>query len=449
MIGEVRNILKIYKSRNYYILEGIFNEDDLFMKNDITVGLDYSHNNMLTLEASSYSDFTQFLFTSAYKLGKIEAGFHSLEKIKNYDAIIMSIPKNINLAPKEIIVLEEYVRTGGSLLIIGSRGGEHINRTNINELTRKFGFEFISDEINDSVNYVNLQKRPLLADFNPHYITENVKKIVLSSSCSLGTIKLTAAEEKNVKVEVLVRGGLNCFRKRFDGKDWIEEDCPKVPLLLTSEYYHGQVVSFGTLSIFSSLGREYGFSAFDNDIIIANILRWLTLDVAAEGKVITIEIQRDLFHWADSLVKKNKWEDFSDVLNVSLKYFKDNYKIVMKELESKQQERYQITPKPKVVVKETEEEKVINLIPKRKVEDLDDIISAIEDISGEKYERTLTGNDEEEEEESEIIGDLPEDLNTLTVKQLKSFCNKNNINLPPNSRKADIIKIIQYILGND
>ena len=147
------------------------------MKNDITVGLDYSHNNMLTLEASSYADFTQFLFTSAYKLGKIEAGFHSLEKVKNYNAIVMSIPKNINLAPKEIDVLEEYVRNGGSLLIIGSQGGEHANRTNINDLTRKFGFEFITDEINDSVNYVNLQKRPLLADFTPHYITQNVKKI--------------------------------------------------------------------------------------------------------------------------------------------------------------------------------------------------------------------------------------------------------------------------------
>ncbi len=419
------------------------------MKNDITVGLDYSHNNMLTLEASSYADFTQFLFTSAYKLGKIEAGFKSIEKVKNYNAIVMSIPKNIKLEPKEIEVLEEYVKTGGSLLIIGSQGGEHANRTNINELTRKFGFEFVTDEINDSVNYVNLQKRPLLANFKPHYITQNVQKIVLSSACSLGTIKLTAKEEKNIKVEVIVRGGLNCWRRRLDGNEWIEEDCPKVPLMVTSEYYNGQVVSFGTLSIFSSLGREYGFSAFDNDIIIANILRWLTLDVAAEGKVITIEIQRDLFHWADSLLKRKKWENFSDVLNVGLKYFKDNYKTIMKELESRQQDRYQITSRPKKVVKEKEEEKVIDLIPKRKEEDLDDILSAIEDISGEKYERTLTGEEDIAHKSSEFIGDLPGDLNTLTVKELKALCNRNDINLPANSRKADIIKIIQYVIGND
>jgi len=175
----------------------------------IKIGLDYSHGGMLTLEASSYSDFTQFLFASGYKLGKIEAGFYALEKARIYDAVIISIPKNINLKPEEIDVLEEYVRTGGSLLIIGSRGGEYLNRTNINELVRKFGFEFFTDEVNDSVNYVNLQKRPLLTNFKTHYITENIKKIVLSSSCSLATLGFVE-DEKNIQVEVLVRGGLNC-----------------------------------------------------------------------------------------------------------------------------------------------------------------------------------------------------------------------------------------------
>ena len=427
------------------------------MKNDITVGLDYSHNNMLTLEASSYADFTQFLFSSAYKLGKIEAGFYSLDKVKNYNAIIMSIPKNINLDPREIEVLEEYVREGGSLLIVGSRGGEHTNRTNINELTRLFGFEFINDEINDSVNYVNLQKRPLISNFQPHYITENLKKIVLSSACSLGTLKLSKEEEKNVKVEVIVRGGLNCWRNRFDGKQWVEEDCPKVPMVITSEYHHGQVAAFGTLSIFSSLGREYGFTAFDNDIIIANILRWLTLDITYEGKVITLDLQRDLFHWGQSIVKQKKWGNLSDVINVSLKYFKDNYKTIMKELETVQHDRYQRKQEKKTTIKEQEEDEIISLLPKRKKEDLDSIISAIENISGEKYERTLTGDSKDFNEENEknlqvkadLRDSLPEDLNSLTVKELKNYCKTNEINLPKSSRKADIIKIIRYVLGAD
>ena len=426
------------------------------MKNDITVALDYSHNNMLTLESSSYADFTQFLFTSAYKLGKIEAGFYSLDKVKNYNVIIMSIPKNVNLDPKEIEVLEEYVRTGGSILIVGSRGGEHTNRTNINDLTRFFGFEFINDEISDSVNYINLQKRPIITNFTPHYITEGAQKMVLSSACSLGTLELPE-EEKNVKVEIIVRGGLNCWRNRFDGKQWIEEDCPKVPMIVTSEYHSGHVAAFGTLSIFSSLGREYGFSAFDNDVIITNILRWLTLDITYEGKIVTVNLQRELFHWGDSIVKQKRWENLSDIINVSLKYFKDNYKTIMKELETLQVEIYQRKQEKKAKIKDLEDTDVISLLPKRKKEDLDSIISAIENISGERYERTITGDNEDLNEEIEekkrinadLVGALPEDLNNLTVKELKNYCKTNDINVPPKARKADIIKIIRYVLGTD
>jgi len=417
------------------------------------IGLDYSHGGMLTLEASSYSDFTQFLFASAYKLGKIEAGFYALEKARIYDAVIISIPKNINLKPEEIDVLEKYVRAGGSLLIIGSRGGEYLNRTNVNELTRKFGFEFQTDEVNDSVNYINLQKRPLLTDFKPHYITENIKKIVLSSACSLATLGFVE-DEKNIQVEVLVRGGLNCWRNKFDEQKGNEEDSPKIPLLVAVNYYKGKVVAFGTLSIFSSLGREYGFSAFDNDIIIANILRWLTLDVESEGQVVTIDLQKDLFYWANSIAKEERWESFSDLINVSLKHFKDNYNSIIKELKEIQQERYQRKHEYKEAVKEEkeeEEEKVIDLIPKRKKEDLENIISAIENASGETFDRSFAPDEEDltEETNKNAPEELPDDLNSLTVKELKSYCKKHDINLPAKARKADIIRILLYVLEKD
>ncbi len=423
------------------------------MSKEITIGFDYSHNNMLTLEASSYADFTQFLFSSAYKLGKIEAGFYSLDKIKDYDMIIMSIPRNINIRPKELDILEEYVKNGGGLLVIGARGGEYLNRTNINELLRKFGFEFVTDEIFDSVSYVNLQKRPIFSNFNPHYITENLKKIVLSSSCSIKTLGISQ-EESKARTEVLVRGGINCWRNRFDGKEWVEEDSPKIPLVVASEYYAGKVVAFGTISIFSSLGREYGFSAFDNDIIIANILRWLTLDIRSQGKVITIDLQKDLFHWAEALMKEKNWDNFSNIINVSLKYFKDNYNNIINELETMRDEWQKAHPVEKVEKKkEVKEEDVIELIPQRKKEDLEEIIKSIEEITGESYERSIEFEEEDSSEDDsdneELIAELPDDLNTLTVKQLKRFCKQNNIELPSNARKSDIIKIIKYVLGID
>jgi Arc/MetJ-type ribon-helix-helix transcriptional regulator len=412
------------------------------MSNIITIGLDYSHNSMLTLEASSYADFTQFLFASAYKVGKIEAGFYNSEKLLDYNAIILSTPRNVDLKPKEIEILEQYVKNGGSLLIIGARGGDYLNRTNLNELTQKFGFKFGLDEIFDSVSYVNLQKRPILSKFKSHYITENIQKIVLSSSCSL--IPVEIEDEKNIKIDILIHAGLNCWRNLFNGKDWIEEDCPKIPLMISIEYFKGKVVAFGTISIFSSLGREYGFTAFDNDIIIANILRWLTMDIQLERKVITIDLQKDLFHWAESLLTEKNWENISDVVNVSLKYFKDHYKEIINELEEIQRDRIERRRVKELAKEGTDEEEVINLIPSRKKEDLEEIITAIEEVAGEKFERSITL-----EEANDIGNELPEDLNTLTVKELKTFCNKNDIQLPNNARKSDIIKIINYVLGKD
>jgi hypothetical protein len=95
------------------------------------------------------------------------------------------------------------------------------------------------------------------------------------------------------------------------------------------------------------------------------------------------------------------------------------------------------------------------LIPKRKKEDLEDIISAIENATGEKFDRSFAPDEEEFTEETkenatEVVSEeLPDDLNSLTVKELKSYCNKKKIDLPAKVRKADIIKIINYVLDED
>lgn len=364
----------------------------------ITIGLDYSHNNILTLEASSYADFTQFLFTSGFKLGKVEAGFDLLTNFEKYDAIILSTPKNINLRPNEIENLENYVKNGGSLLIFSSSGGDYTNKTNLNELTQRFGFEFESDEVNDSMNYVFLQKRPILTKLKPHFITEQVKKIVFSSSCSTKTIDFVE-DEKNIKIEELIELGLNGWRKKYDGEKWIEEDSPKIPLMVIVEYYKGKVVAFGNSSIFSSLGQEYGFTAFDNDILIANIIRWLVMDVESKGKVITIELNLDLFYWGKDIIKKDNWGGFSDLINVSLKSFKDNYNEIIDKIKTMQKEKL---AKRKAyeearLKEEISEEKILEKIPEpvRKREDLEDIMSAIEEITGEKYELSIDFEEEE------------------------------------------------------
>jgi Arc/MetJ-type ribon-helix-helix transcriptional regulator len=383
-----------------------------------TIALDYSHNNILALESSSFGDFTQFLFTSGYKLGKIESGFNSINELKKYHTIILSTPKNTKLQPNEIENLENYVKNGGSLLIVSSTGGDYTNSTNLNELATKFGFEFIPDEIYDSVNYINLQKRPIISIFKPHVITEDLKKVVFSSSCSTKILDFIE-DEKNVKIDWLLQSGLNCWRKRYDGEYWIEEDSPKIPLMVVVEYYKGKVVGFGNFSIFSSLAREYGFSAFDNDI---NILSFLIGSLDSEGKPVTVELNLDLYYWAEDIIKREKWENISDLINVSLKYFKDNYDSIIEQIKKLRLERvekrkaYEKTIK-KEKKEEVVEDKVLEKVPVdvRKREDLEDIMNALEDITGEKYEISIDLDGEEIEEGNDI------DLQKYTNKDIIEF----------------------------
>ncbi len=366
------------------------------------IGLDYGHSNILTLEASSFGEFTQFLFTSGYSIVKIDSGFNSLSDLKRFKAIILSTPKNVSLNPKEIETLVSYVKNGGNLLITSSSGGDHSNKTNLNDLTRNFGFEFVPDEINDSVSYVNLQKRPLISRFKPHIITEQIKKIVFSSTCSTRVLDFFD-EDKNIKIFRLLLSGLNSWHKIYDGSEWVEEDSPKIPMLVAVEYYSGRVVGFGNVSIFSSLTREYGFTAFDNDLLIANTLNWLTTGIETEGKPVTMEINLELYYWLENIVKNEKWNSFSDLINVSLKYFKDNYQEIIEGIKKTQEEKLKrrkaYEKSKKDVKKDSSEEKILEKVPvlERKKEDLEDIMSALEEITGERYELSIDLEEKEEE----------------------------------------------------
>ena len=177
--------------------------------------------------------------------------------------------------------------------------------------------------------------------------------------------------------------------------------------------------------MFSSLGREYGFSAFDNDIIIANILQWLTLGAVSEGKVVTVNLNLELFYWINKILKEDNWENVSAIVNVSLKSFKDNYKEIIDEIKRPKMQKlelrkaYQKTKEDDI--KASEEDKILELIPERKKEDLEDIMSALEEVTGEKYELSLDLEKEEDYGEIEVEEGQDEKILEYTEKEVNKF----------------------------
>jgi hypothetical protein len=96
----------------------------------------------------------------------------------------------------------------------------------------------------------------------------------------------------------------------------------------------------------------------------------------------------------------------SDLINVSLKYFKDNYEGIIEEITKIRLEKIEKRKAYKKAkeVAEQEEEKVLEKVPvpvlERKKEDLVDIMSALEEVTGEHFELSL--NVEEEANDSDF-----------------------------------------------
>ena len=148
-------------------------------------------------------------------------------------------------------------------------------------------------------------------------------------------------------------------------------------------------LGFGNLSMFCAHGREYGFSAFDNNILIAKTVEYFTSGAVSSGKIITVNLNLNLFYWANKILEHQDWENISDIINVAVKYFKDNYKSAIKDIKRIQEEKREKKKKFELSKEEREEGKILDMVPVRKREDLKDIMSALEELTGEKYEISI------------------------------------------------------------
>jgi len=160
-----------------------------------SIGFDHSHNNKLTIENNAFTDFIQYLFDSGFQLGKIEAGIDA-DKLTSYDLFVIGVPHlGPNLGLDEIDDLVEYVKNGGSLLLINDGGGDYENKNNLSELTKHFGIIFNNDKLYDNKSFSQENSHPVIKDFSPHYITRDLNQFIHSNGCTL-TVDKSIEDEK-------------------------------------------------------------------------------------------------------------------------------------------------------------------------------------------------------------------------------------------------------------
>ena len=297
------------------------------MTKKITIGFDYTHNNKLTIENNAFTDFIQCLFDSGFQLGKIEAGI-TKEKLTSYDLFIIGVPHlGPNLGSEEIDDLVEYVKKGGSLLIINDGGGDYENKNNLSELTKHFGITFNNDKLYDNTSFSQENSHPVIEDFSPHYITRDLNQFIHSNGCTISIDKSIEAE--NIDVNSIAYSSENTsWHSYLNGDGWHDESKQHLPILGATHFELGKVITIGNLSIFSSLNKSYGIRAADNFKLVSNVISWLLNKASSEEDRLmkpifsTVAISQDLFYWAKDMINLGKWKNLEEVINFALRIVK-------------------------------------------------------------------------------------------------------------------------------
>jgi len=297
------------------------------MKTEFNIGFDYSHQNKLNIEDPGFNDFIKYLFNSDLKLGKIEAGI-TYEKLADYNLFIIGVPvADSHLSSEEIEHLTNYVKDGGSLLVINDKGGDLENENNLNDLTKIFGIKFNPDQLFDNENYSKDISRPIIKDFKKHFITRDITQIIHSNGCTIEIDESVETEDIDVSV-IGFSSGESAWHKIFDGEDWVEEPVEKAPIIAIGHYGMGKIVAIGNLSLFSGFHASYGIHAADNFKLISNIVSWLmnkahTQETQLSQPIyLSIPIEQDLYYWMKGKLDEERWTNVEEIINFALKVVK-------------------------------------------------------------------------------------------------------------------------------
>ncbi|MBI4580303.1 MAG: hypothetical protein HY718_11410 [Planctomycetes bacterium] len=98
------------------------------------------------------------------------------------DVLILKVPNRSRYGPEEIAALERFVNGGGGLLLIGEHTDVFKTGTHLNDVARRFGFEFRYDCLFgiDSV-FEQLYTKPWV----PHPIVQHLPPLDFAVSCSI------------------------------------------------------------------------------------------------------------------------------------------------------------------------------------------------------------------------------------------------------------------------
>ncbi len=244
-----------------------------------TALIDLAHNEMLNINEEEFSEFLDLLKKLDLKIKKNENGHITKEVLENIDLVILGNPIDDFFTSLEIKNIIDQVRNGSGLLLISEYGADYLQKTNLNDISGKFGIFFEKNIIKEmNSNNHNCTSILHIQDFLEYELTKNLREVIIGGACSLFLSKevkpLLQTNIKSVSSEV--------FNNKSE--EWTKEEEKQQIVAAFTEFGQGKVVAIGDIDIFTSNSR-LGINTFDNRKFLQNIISW-SIEPVRESKVL-------------------------------------------------------------------------------------------------------------------------------------------------------------------
>ncbi|TKJ23347.1 MAG: hypothetical protein CEE43_04215 [Promethearchaeota archaeon Loki_b32] len=288
-----------------------------------SVLIDLTHNEMLNTNEDEFKEFLNLLKRLDLKIKKNENGQITKDILENIDLLIIGNPIDDFFSSLEIKHVVDHVRSGGGLLLLSEYGSDSLQKTNLNDVSGKFGIFFeknLIKEMND--NNQNCTSILHIQDFLKHQITKNLREMIIGGACSLFINKevkpLLQTKDHSVWSEVY----------NNNSEKWTKDKEEQQIIAAYTEFGQGKVVALGDIDIFT-LNSRIGLNSFDNRKFVQNVINWLITPVK-ESKVMTfiLNLLGDLQYGIKETNKVlNNIIETMTILEKRISYLENNSKI--------------------------------------------------------------------------------------------------------------------------
>ncbi len=250
-----------------------------------TILFDVAHNEMLNIEDKEFSEFLNLLRRLDLNIKKNKNEHLTKEILRDVDLLVIGNPIDDFFSTSEIKIIVDFVRSGGGLLLLSEYGSDYLQKTNINDISGKFGIKFEKNLIKE-VNQANQNCTSILhiQDFLKHQLTKHIREMKIGGACSIFLSK---------GAKPLLQSNEESWPEIFNSstEQWIKEGEEEKQIIAAySEFGQGKVVAIGDIDIFTS-DLNIGSNSFDNHRFIQNVINWL-IEPVNETKVMTFMLNQ-------------------------------------------------------------------------------------------------------------------------------------------------------------